>query len=180
MRRRSRSWYAMLHLIEPDGGDNRDVGRGSVREVFTDGPLLRSISPSPARCSHSRVCVRPYLFDALGFTRAGAGSAITCRRWEVWSDTSPAAGYRSLGQAPGCLAGHGVVSGGTGDHDYGRSGGWRGLVYPLSSSLDMAVVTTYWPWPTPGRVPCAGHGKAVTAVNMFGIGGAAASIRPVW
>ncbi len=91
--------------VEPDGGDNRDVGRGSVRKYSrtgVSGPLLRSISPSPARCSHSRVCGSAPIFSMHWASLVRErGPQSLCRRWEVWSDTSPAAGCSITGAGAG-------------------------------------------------------------------------------
>jgi len=166
--------------VEPDGGDNRDVGRGSVREVFTDGrfwPIAAlNLSFAGTLLAFQGLWFGPYLFDALGFTRAGAGSAITL------SAVGGLVGYFSCGWMFDHWGRRRAVSLGMGSFLAAQAimimaalGGWRGLVYPAfivfgygggHNILAMAHTRAVFPVQVMGR--------AVTAVNMFGIGGAAA------
>lgn len=175
---------ALLVRNAPPGVDGEEPPRarhpGSLRAVFAS----RSFWPIAALnltfagtlLAFQGLWFGPYLFDALGFTRTAAGTVITL------SAVGGLVGYFSCGWMFDHWGRRRAITLGMGAFLLAQTlmvvaalGGWAVLAYPAfllfgygggHNILAMAHTRAVFPMHLMGR--------AVTAVNMFGIGGAAA------
>ncbi len=165
--------------VEVDVVADRASGRGSTRAVFADGrfwPIAAlNLSFAGTLLAFQGLWFGPYLFDALGFSRTGAGTVITL------SAVGGLVGYFSCGWMFDHWGRRRAISLGMGSFLAAQVlmvvaalGRWAWLAYPSfvlfgygggHNILTMAHTRAVFPMRIMGR--------AVTAVNMFGIGGAA-------